>query len=202
MRVFVVCTGRSGSSTFIRACKHIENFTSAHESASGRSDSERLSFPDQHIEADNHLLWFYGEMIERYGHDAHFVYLHRDEEEVAHSYNERWDRFGRAAFTRAFAYGLLQRENQWSHAERIQVCRTLSHTMTRNIENMLGQVDPERVLRMSIAEPLEPFRRFWETIGAAGDLDAALGEFSVRYNKRPERGFVRETLRRVLGRFR
>ena len=35
MRVFVLCTGRSGSTTFVRACQHIDNYTASHESTAG-----------------------------------------------------------------------------------------------------------------------------------------------------------------------
>ena len=35
MNVFILNTGRCGSRTFARACAHITNYTSAHESRSG-----------------------------------------------------------------------------------------------------------------------------------------------------------------------
>ncbi len=55
MDVFVLCTGRCGSTTFIKACAHITNYTAAHESRTGLLGSDRLDYPGKHIEADNRL---------------------------------------------------------------------------------------------------------------------------------------------------
>ena len=57
MNIFVLCTGRCGSMTFTKACGHIDNFSSAHESRCGRLGNERLAYPENHIEVDNRLSW-------------------------------------------------------------------------------------------------------------------------------------------------
>ena len=43
-------TGRCGSTTFARACTHIANFTTAHESQRAPLGDERLNYPVSHIE--------------------------------------------------------------------------------------------------------------------------------------------------------
>ena len=46
--IFVLCTGRCGSVTFSKACKHITNYTSGHETRIKKLD-DRLDFPSFHI---------------------------------------------------------------------------------------------------------------------------------------------------------
>lgn len=67
MRVFVLTTGRSGSMTFHRAATYATNHTVGHETNAGRVGPERFAYPDNHIEADNRLAWFLGELDHRYG---------------------------------------------------------------------------------------------------------------------------------------
>lgn len=55
MNVFVLNSGRCGSTTFIAACRHITNYSSGHESRATLIGEERLAYPTQHIEADNRL---------------------------------------------------------------------------------------------------------------------------------------------------
>lgn len=67
MNIFVLCTGRSGSKTFIKACNHITNYTCGHESRAKRAKLEsrlNLDYPPNHIEADNRLSWFLGRLVQ------------------------------------------------------------------------------------------------------------------------------------------
>jgi len=84
MRIFVLCTGRCGSMTFAKACSHITNYTSAHES--GRYVD--WSYQDNHIEVDNRLSWFLGTLAERYP-DSMFVHLSRNRDAVIESFTRR-----------------------------------------------------------------------------------------------------------------
>lgn len=89
MNVFVLSTGRCGSTTFIESCQHITNFTSAHESLSGSHGDKRLAYKDNHIESDNRLSWFLGRIDEKYGDDAFYVHLTRSRTGTAKSYAKR-----------------------------------------------------------------------------------------------------------------
>jgi len=62
MKVFILCTGRTGSVTIMKACEHIKNFTSGHESLSKKFGNERFEYADNHIEGDNRLSWHLGEL--------------------------------------------------------------------------------------------------------------------------------------------
>lgn len=111
MNVFVLSTGRCGSLTFAKACEHITNFTSAHESKSDYARSaesnaipyQSLTYPGCHIEIDNRLSWFLGGLDKTYGRDTYYVHLMRDRDLVARSYARRWHK----GIMMAFASGIL-----------------------------------------------------------------------------------------------
>ena len=85
MNIFVLNTGRCGSTTFIKACQHIQNFTASHESRSVFTGNQRLAYPRNHIEADNRLSWFLGKLDQEYGDNAVYVHLLRDRAATARS---------------------------------------------------------------------------------------------------------------------
>src|SRR4051794_36193360 len=109
MNVFVLCTGRCGSETFARACRHMSNYTAAHEGQNPshhpevRQPYHPLKYPDNHIEVDNRLSWFLGTLDKEYGKRAFYVHLLRDREEVAGSLINR----GEESILFSFAWGVL-----------------------------------------------------------------------------------------------
>jgi hypothetical protein len=71
--------------------------------------------------------------------------------------------------------------------------------MNSNIELFLR--DKPHVMRMQTETMKESFPRFWEWIGAEGDLDAALAELDVAYHERgSSRPEPRDGQRRGAGR--
>lgn len=90
MRIFILCTGRTGSTTIIKACKHIKNYTAAHESRSSMFGKERFNYNDNHIEADNRLSWLLGHLDKLYGENAYYVHLIRNKADTVRSLNRRW----------------------------------------------------------------------------------------------------------------
>ncbi len=91
MNVFVLSTGRSGTTTFIKACSHITNYSAAHESLSRYVGAARFSYPNDHIEADNHLSWHLGRLDQNYGSNAFYVHLLREQEATACSFASRYN---------------------------------------------------------------------------------------------------------------
>lgn len=180
MNVIVLCTGRCGSMTFTKACSHLTNFTSGHETRSARIGPARLAYPDDHIEVDNRLSWLLGSLGARFdGTDVLYVHLKRDPEAVAHSFLKRWDSTFRPSMIRAFGHGVVQRVKDWPEDRRIDVCRHYVQTVTANIDEFTRS-------RPSMSVEVESvevgFTRFLERIGAEGDRAAALGEWAVRHN--------------------
>lgn len=177
MNVFVFSTGRCGSTTFARACGHIENYSAAHESRIS-CVHDRIEYPDDHIEVDNHLSWFLGRLDERYGDDAFYVHLKRDLEETAQSRMRREARKVDPGLMWAYGQRLI-----WQNegAELIEVCRHYCRTVNANIRLFLE--DKSKTMTVRLESVREDFRTFWTRIGATGTLEMAMQEWSHRHNR-------------------
>ena len=181
MNVFVLCTGRCGSTTFARACSHLTNYTAAHESRMRRSRAaDRLAYSADHVEIDNRLSWLLGRLDRRFGKDAFYVHLTRDPEMVARSYLARWN----VGIMRVYRSAIAPPP---SLEPDLGVAADMIDTITTNIELFLR--DKPHQMPIQIENGAAQFPAFWQAIGGRGDLDAALHEFSIRYNAaRPEAG--------------
>ena len=180
MNVFVLTAGRSGSLTFVRACEHITNFTAGHETRAGLLGAERMAYPERHIEADNRLTWLLGRLDAAFGDRALYVHLKRDPEAVAASFRRRWNK----PAMRAYRKGILLDLDPGS--DPMAVARDYVDTVERNIELFLRGRPQAMVVELEAAA--RDFPRFWERIGATGDLEAAIAEFSVRHHESPAEG--------------
>lgn len=175
MNVFVLSTGRCGSTTFARACGHIRNYTVAHETHMKDLGTVRIAYPDRHIEVDNRLSWFLGRLDEKYGNGAFYVHLWRDREATAQSYARRnWLGYILFAYARGIYVG-MEDELDW-----VAVARDYHDTVNANIRLFLK--DKTRKMDFPLEQATALFPQFWARIGAKGDLPAALAEWSVAYN--------------------
>lgn len=174
MNVFILNSGRCGSTTFIKACQHITNYTAAHESLLDKTGIQRLDYPVNHIEADNRLSWFLGRLDNKYGDDAVYVHLQRDREAVAASFAKRID-FG---ILKAYEQGILMHEQNQQPANDIAL--DYIDTIDANIKLFLK--DKSNKLCVSLDTVNTDFTKFWQLIGAEGDLDNALKEWTINYN--------------------
>lgn len=175
MNVFVLCTGRCGSVTFARACAHLSNYTSGHESRVRELGPARVAYPDRHIEVDNRLAWFLGWLEERYGGDAFYVHLLRDEEATAQSFNGRWHL--RGSIVRAHA----EQVRMMSPKDPMAMCKDFVASVNANIRTFLR--DKPRTLTVRMEEARKDFPEFLTRIGAEGDLDAAVAEWDTAHNR-------------------
>ena len=174
MNVFILNAGRSGSKTFARACSHVTNYTSAHESRSGLLGDAHFDYPDNHIESDNRLAWLLGRLDRKYGERAFYVHLTRDRSAVAAS----WAKRAHTGMMNAYRHAIL-----WhcpKGATPLQVALDYYDTVEANIEFFLR--DKSRWMPFRLEEGRERFPEFWSRIGAQGDLGAALAEFDVPHN--------------------
>jgi hypothetical protein len=176
MNVFVLCTGRCGSTTFIRACKHIRNFTSGHETRARLLGEARLNYPDHHIEADNRLSWMLGRLDSKYGDAAVYVHLTREPSAVARSFEDRVNHRGAimAAYREAILMGGTEQALPRDYAD------DYVQNVTLNIRHFLK--DKSRVLHVALETVEQDFPAFWKRIGAQGNLDAAMAEWRQRSN--------------------
>ena len=175
MNVFILNTGRCGSMTFIKACQHIDNYSSAHESRCDQLGDARLAYPANHIEADNRLSWYLGKLDKQYGDDAVYVHLKRNSSDTASSYAKRLFPGG---IIPAYRKGILQ--HLPDDVPDLSVALDYCDTVNSNIEHFLK--DKTCKMAFSLENAQQDFQRFWMLIAAEGDLDAALAEFNTTYN--------------------
>lgn len=212
MNVFVLCTGRCGSTAFAKACGHITNFTADHESKErrGKIGPVRWEFPDNHIEVDFRLAWTLGRLDVLWGKKAFYVHLTRDAEAVAKSF-VRLAQIERGSDKIVRRFDLPEHLNRpasplWSymHVHSVKlapidiVAREMVESVNADITAFLK--DKEHIhVRMEHID--EDFPEFWRAIGAEGDLDAALAEFKAQHNSMGElmaaAGIPQEPRRRV-----
>ncbi|MCC5923285.1 MAG: hypothetical protein JJT77_05840 [Crocinitomicaceae bacterium] len=185
MRIFVLSTGRSGSTTFARACQHIKNYSSGHEINAGIIGEDRYSYPDNHIESDNRLCWHLGQLHELYkDEDTVYIYIRREKNKIASSFMKRY--FKPASIIDAFCEGIQQMPpEKLTKAERLEACHDYIDTLEANVRFFMSH--KPNTFFMQLENIQEEFERFWEFIGAEGSLEAALEEFNKQHNASQKR---------------
>ena len=178
MNIFVLCTGRCGSTTFWKACTHITNYSTAHESRCNKIGIERLAYPKKHIEIDNRLSWFLGKLDVVYGDQAFYVYLKRDREETARSFTKRFD--APVSIMTAYTKGILMLGDSYKNMDAESLCLDYYDTVNSNIELFLQNKTKKMVFDLSTAK--KDYLRFWNEIKAVGQLDKALREWDCLHN--------------------
>lgn len=182
MNVFILCSGRSGSTTFSRACQYIDNFSAGHETRASKLGRSRLNYPKYHIEADNRLSWMLGKLGKKYGKDAFYVHLRRNPEDTAQSFNRRWK--SPSSIIRAYTEGILMERKK----RGLQYCHDYLETVHTNIEYFLR--DKPNKMTVELENIQEDFEQFWDFIDAEGDLEAALNEWKTRHNPSKKRYWI------------
>ena len=179
MNVFILCTGRCGSTTFIKAATHIKNFTAAHESRCKFIGNARFFYPQNHIEADNRLSWFLGRLDAIYGCDAWYVHLQRDVTKTAQSFMARGNRGIMKAYRSEIIMGAGDCKND---EDKLHYCIDYCETVNANIRAFLKDKTNKINFKLECAERDWPM--FWAFIKAEGDYDRSLKEWEIRYNAR------------------
>lgn len=190
MNVFVLCTGRTGSVSFTKACQHIDNFSASHESRVKFLGEERLNFPNNHIEVDNRLSWFLGKLGAKYGEKAFYVHLLRNEEATAASFMQRWALPG--SIIKGYTDAILMSKGEKGEA----YCLDYVNTVNTNISYFLR--DKPLQMRIHLEDIKGGFSTFWNEIGAEGDLDAALSEFNKQYNSSKQAPTLFSKIKRLI----
>lgn len=178
--VFVLGTGRCGTTTFMRACRHVTNFTTAHESLVNAAGPGRLAYPEFHIEADNRLSWFLGRLDETYGPEAFYVHMQRNEDAVAKSYLKRW----KSEHSIIYGYRTTIVPNPEPSLPPLEMVRDMCRTVNANVRAFLK--DKPHTVTVNLESAEADFTRVWDRAGFEGDRAAALREWSVPYNASAE----------------
>ena len=178
--IFVLCTGRCGSTTLARACAHLTNRTSAHEGRTHLLGAARLAYPPRHIEIDNRLSWHLGRLDRDWGNRAAYVHLTRDPEAVARSFAARTGQGIMKAYQTAI---IFRAQKLTPDVPAIDFARDYVDTVTENIRHFLR--DKTHVLPMTLETLADDFETFIGWSGSEGDLDAARTELSIVHNSTP-----------------
>lgn len=176
--MFILNSGRCGSTTFIQACRHITNYTAGHETRLRLIGPARLAYPDNHIEADNRLSWQLGRLERAYGDKAFYVHLTRDRQAAAASFAKRMD-FG---IMKAYREGILLGGEDSQSA--LDLAGDYLDTVEANIALFLR--DKSHSMHFRLDHATADFASFWARIGARGDLARALVEWRTHYNASAE----------------
>ena len=179
--IFILSAGRCGSMTIIRACEHITNYTSDHESGRLQKSHKKynLIYPEYHIESDNRLTWFLGSLQKMYGNEAFYLKLTRNKKNIIDSYLMRKS-FNQGIIP-AYAINIFQ-QNKWKISKKGYkwAVEHYVNTSYNNIDYFLE--DKQHKLEIDIDNPLDKFKLFWNNIQAKGNIQLALNEFSSNYN--------------------
>ena len=176
MNGFILNTGRCGSTTFIKACEHFDNYSSGHETLIKQVRHQRLSYPKNHIEADNRLSWFLGRLDDQYGDNAFYVHLTRDIDLTVNSFIKRMD-FG---IMKAYKEGILMHSSKTTVPNE-EIARDYVDTTNRNINLFLK--DKTKKMNFMVESANQNFSEFMARINAKGELQLALDEWSTRHNE-------------------
>lgn len=175
--VFVLCTGRCGSTTLARAMAHSSNFTVGHETRTHLTGVARLDFPAWHVEIDNRLSWFLGRLDRRFGDTAFYVHLRRDPEAVAESFVRR----AHLGIMNAYRSDVLMRAAKLSQdVPLLEFANDYIDTVTENISHFLR--DKSFKMDFNLGSASADLMLLWDRIGAEGGLTLALAEMNVRHN--------------------
>jgi len=180
MRIFILGSGRNGSMTIARACRHITNYTSGHETLTKKYGESRFNYPDHHIESDNRLSWFLGRLDLLFGGDAIYIHMKRNRGQVAKSHMSRFYKNG--SIMEAFCEGLhLTPTATLNRETRLEACHNYIDTVDENIDMFLKNKSHKLIINLENIE--DDFVKFWNLIGAEGDLQKALKELKTQHNK-------------------
>ena len=175
--IFVLCTGRCGSTTFTKAAEQIKNFTAGHETRTHLTGEDRFAYPRNHIEVDNRLSWLLGRLDKHFGATAFYVHLKRNPEQVAESFVKRSDR----GIMLAYRTEILMRAGKLSRDTSMEdFAHDYIQTVNSNIDLFLK--DKHSKMQFNLENWECDFPKFWKAIGAEGCLQAAQKEFNIRHN--------------------
>lgn len=169
MRIFVTGTGRCGTVTFSKACSHIENFSSGHETYSTKLfELDKSLITDNRIEVDPHFSQFLPLITKLYP-DARWVHLIREKEPCVKSLSK----------TTGLGYYIKFASMSKSENDREVVANVFYDMVNDNIAKWIKDMD-YRIMHLERLH--EEWSGFWNWIGAKGNLNDSLAELSIKHN--------------------
>lgn len=183
MRIFVVGTGRCGTSTFYHAACHATNYTVGHESRAGTIND--YLYPDHRIEVSSHLAFAVPVLrathsIARIGASGgcRFVHLIRELASCVSSMAAVREAI------RSLAFGIAEGNvNTQSGKDFRRWAAWLYDLVNANIAATAADA-----FRLELERAEERWLDCWEFMGCEGDFEASLAEWRWKYNPGVARG--------------
>ena len=171
--VFILCTGRCGSTSFVKACSHFYNYTAGHETRSHMIGNKRLMYPKNHIECDNRLSWLLGRLDQDFGNNPFYVHLTRNISDTATSFAKRKGGIMSAYQGSGIIMGCKE-------LDQLKIAKDYIHTANANIEQFL--INKSNKMNIKLEDIANDFTEFYERINADGDIEKSLKEFEFNHN--------------------
>lgn len=173
MRIFVIGTGRCGTVTFSKACQHITNYTSGHETTTHGKLGNDFDFPDNHIEIDPRLSYFLPLLIQKYP-SALYVHLQRERESCIKSLSKR------GSLTWFSQFHLGSKPDDMKKIAEIYYDNTVDLI---NTYYYIFRTLKQKFITIELNSITYDYIFFWDVIQAEGNKEKALSELKIKYNK-------------------
>lgn len=183
MNVFVVGTGRCGTTTLTRALQHASNFTVSHESKTKESLPDRLDFPPGHIEVDPRLSFFLPLLETTYA-DRPVLYVHllRNQNAVVDSFVRRGisPYLGPGPLVSLLRMTPAKQLPPHDYRQMVDACVTCVNGLA---SGYLSSLPSERFFGSVFIEQAPHWLPdLWQRVGADGSLGQALLTVMRRHN--------------------
>jgi hypothetical protein len=143
---------------------------------------KRFDYPAHHIEADNRLIWFTGELAQRFSQDVLYINLIRDFDATVDSFHHRLQNSSyRASIMNAFAHGILMKPGDWRAEQERDLAAFYVETVQSNIEFFLKDRLHHTV---HLEDGGESFNEFLQMIRAEGDMEKVRATWLEVHNAR------------------
>lgn len=166
MNIFVVGTGRCGTTSFAEACRYMSSFTVGHE-----TNAVGLRYPTNHIEVNSQLTWRTPALIQKYP-EALWVHLIRERESCAESIAQMGGG--------SVVAGLQQLYPSLYPDDPLEAAR-IFYDMANDV--IVATIPRRKILFLETIQ--EEWPSFWKWACAEGDYDGSLASWSVKKNARP-----------------
>ena len=173
MRVFVVSTGRCGSTTFSKACQFISNYTVAHQWHHGQVGN--YEYPDDHIEVDPRLSYSLPLLIEKYP-TAKYIHLQRERESCIKSLSKRKS----TGFFMRFHFGAIDKNLQKGAEVYYDITNSLINKILLGANSQTIHVWLENLISLDYEN--NDWQKIWNFIKAQGNFKDSLAQWKIKYN--------------------
>lgn len=188
-KVFVVGTGRCGTTSFYNACKHITNYSCSQEKFT-RNPGYVKMIPDNHIAIDNRLSFHLGSLLEYFGNRRfYFVWLRRNRKATAESFAKRFaNPHGiMAAHYRSIMQRYKTDPYKLDYKAKLEIANDYIEMVDNNIKLfmtcVINNFNEDNFQVIEIENIKLEFAEFWKNIEAKGAMNIAMREFDKLYNK-------------------